>query len=309
MAAKNGWSFASPSWGLAAAGDGTGTALPFTYGGTVPGNYGMSEMRFTMPMGDQFWLRLRWHIPANYAHRHDTHLNITGALAAGWQIGDTVRGTDGVSAGVISLVDTSGVFLRFAAKSAYNEVWNGAVTKTTRSSTLTASGRNQWGANNKLLAIWTDGYSSTGLGSTIVWQTDSDWYDGSANSNITVAYTTGGNTVSGSPVSGGQLITPADYGKYMDIIFYGRFSSASGANNGVIRSFVRKQGQSAYAMVHNITNANMNKRSDVASNLQPWQSGYLMGWSNSGFDAQTTFSISKIDYFTSMPPELQGISP
>ncbi|WP_010465229.1 fibronectin type III domain-containing protein [Acidovorax radicis] len=310
LAAKNGWAFASTSWSLTPTADGSGLALPFTYAGVVPGNYGMSEMRFTMPPQDEFWLRVRWHIPANYGHRHDTELQIANATTAGWRVGDKVRGTDGVSEGVISQIGASNVFLRFAAKSAYNAVWAGTLTNTTRNSALTSTGRSQWAANNKLLAIWTDGYSSTGLGSTIVWQTDSDWYfSGGTHSIVTVGYTRGGNTVTGSVANGGALITPADYGKYMDIIFHGKFSTTPGAKNGVIRTFARKQGEAAYTMRHNITNADMDKRSDVAANLRQWRAGYLMGWANSGFDAATTFHISKIQVFGQQPADLMGVSP
>ncbi|MES2933237.1 MAG: hypothetical protein V4805_07095 [Pseudomonadota bacterium] len=312
LVAKNGWAFANPNWQLSSVPNGSGMALPFSYGAALPGNYAQSEMRFTMPHADQFWIRLRWHVPLNYLHRHDTHLDIVGAPAAGWQLGDIVRGTDGVSQGVISKVDASGVFLRFANKSAYDSVWKGSVTNLTRNSTLSSTGRGQWGANNKLLAMWADAYSGDGKGSTIVWQTDSDWYDGTKNSTITVGYSIGGNTgtsSSGGVAGGGILITPADYGKYMDLIFHGRFSSAPGAKDGVIRTFVRKQGEAKYAMRHNIINADMNKRSDVAAGLQQWQAGYLMGWSNSGYDAQTTFHISQLDYFDSMPAVLNGVSP
>ncbi len=310
LAAKNGWAFASTSWSLAPTPDGSGLGLPFTYPGVLPGNYGMSEMRFTMPPQDEFWLRVRWHIPAHYAHRHDTELQIANAAAAGWQVGDRVRGTDGVSEGVISRVDTSTVFLRFAAKAAFNSVWVGTLTNTTRNSALASTGRMQWGANNKLLAIWADGYSSAGLGSTMVWQTDSDWYfSGSTHSVVTVGYSKGGNTVTGAVANGGTLITPADHGKHMDIIFHGKFSTAPGAKNGVIRTFARKQGETAYTMHHNITNADMDKRSDVAAHLRQWRAGYLMGWANSGFDAASTFHISKIEVFAQRPADLAGVSP
>lgn len=309
LAAKNGWAFAS-NWSLTPTADGSGQALPFTYAGAVPGNYATSEMRFTMPPQDEFWLRVRWHIPANYGHRHDTQLKIDNAATAGWQVGDKVRGTDGASEGVISHIGASKVFLRFAAKSQYNAVWVGALTNTTRNSALTSTERSIWGANNKLLAIWADGYSAAGLGSTIVWQTDSDLnYSGGTHSIVTVGYSKGGNTGTGPVANGGALIRPTDYGKYMDIIFHGKFSTAPGAKNGVIRTFVRKQGESAYTMHHNITNADMDKRSDVAANLRQWRAGYLMGWANSGFDATTTFHISTIEVFGQQPADLMGVAP
>lgn len=308
---KGGWNFESTSWTLTAVPGGSGMGLPFAFPGVVPGVDDWTEMRFSMPPTDQFWIHLRWHIPSNYLHRHDTYLNIAGAQTAGWQIGDTVQGTDGVSQGTISLVDSTGVYLRFAAKSSWNDVWIGNVSNITRSNMQLSTGRAQMAANNKLLAMWADDYSAHGFGSTIVWQTDLDWPNdtGSHESIITVGYSVGGKTVTGAPASGGVLIGPADVGKYMDIIFNARFSTSPGANDGIIRTFVRKQGESTYTMRHNITNANMDKRSDVAPNLQQWQAGYLMGWSNSGYDTETTFHLSQIEYFDSLPSELIGISP
>lgn len=310
LESKGGWSFASTSWALTPIPGPSGVGLPFTYPGVVPGNYGWSEMRFTMPPTDQFWIHFRWHIPQNYAHRHDTRLDMSKAQSAGWQIGDTVQGTDGVSQGTISLVDGTGIYLRFAAKSSWNDVWIGSLTNITRSNTQISTHRSQWPANNKLLAVWADDYSAHGFGPTIIWGTDLDWPDsGSHQSTLTVGYSVGGQTVSGAPANSGFLIGPADAGKYIDIIFNGRFSTSPGANDGIIRTFVRKQGESTYSMRHNITNANMDKRSDVAPNLQQWQAGYLMGWSNSGYDAETTFHLSQIEYFDSLPSELIGISP
>lgn len=312
LAPKNGWAFASTAWSLTPTGDGAGPALPFSYAGVLPGNYGMSEMRFTMPPQDAFWLRLRLHVPANYAHRHDTELQIANAAAAGWQLGDRVRGTDGLSEGVISRVSERSVFLRFAAKSALNSVWVGTLTNIQRGSTLTSTGRMQWPTNNKLLAIWTDNYSAQGKGPTLIWGTELDWSGSRASrdSQLTVGYAVGGNTVSGAAAVGSlPLITPADAGKAIDIIFHGRFSSRPGAKDGVIRSFVRKQGQTAYTRVHNITNADLDKRSDVAAALQPWRAGYLMGWANSGYDEATTFHLSKIEVFDREPADLAGLSP
>lgn len=312
LAAKNGWAFASTGWPLTPTGDGAGPGLPFNYAGVLPGEYGMSEMRFTMPPQDAFWLRLRLHVPANYVHRHDTELQIAQAAAAGWQVGDRVRGTDGVSEGVISRIGASQVFLRFAAKSAFNAVWVGTLTNTTRASTLASTGRMQWATNNKLLAIWTDDYSAHGKGPTIIWSTELDWSGSRASrdSFLTVAHTTGGNTVSGAAaIASLPLIAAADVGKAMDIVFHGRFSSRPGAKDGVIRSFVRKQGQASYTMVHNITNADLDKRSDVPAALQPWRAGYLMGWANSGYDQATTFHLSKIEVFAQPPAELAGVTP
>jgi hypothetical protein len=310
LAAKNGWAFADANWRMTPSGDGAGMGLAFLYGGGLPGTDRTSELRFTMPPQDQFWMRFRWHIPANYAHRHDTRLAIANAPAAGWQLGDRVRGTNGVSKGVISRVDDTAVFLRFATDSWLNNVWTGTVTNVTRNSALTSTQRAQWPANNKLLALWTDGYSAQGLGPTIIWTTELAWPGIQARDTyLAMAHSKGGNTGTGPGASGGVLITPADRGTAIDLIVQARFSTSPGAKDGVIRTFVRKQGETAYVMRHNITNADLDKRSDVAPHLAQWRAGYLMGWANSGYDATTTFHITKLEVFSQQPAELNGVAP
>lgn len=306
LAAKGGWTFAEPNWALTPLAGGKGQGLPFQFTGTKPGNYGMREMRFTMPPADAFWLGFRWHIPADYHHRHDTHLDIVGADTAGWQIGDEVRGTVAEAKGVISQVDAKGVFLRYASRSYYNESWVGGITNLTRTSTLPSTGRSQWGANNKLLAIWADGYSAKGLGPTLIWQTDLHWGDGRKESFFTVGYSAGNHTVSRAPATAGVLVSEADRGKFIDIIFHGRFCSKPGAKDGVIRSWVRREGEKDYRKHHDIANAELDQRSDVPAGQQQWCNGYLMGWANSGFDRDTTFHMSRLTWSGSEPAELSG---
>jgi hypothetical protein len=303
IAPKNGWVFSNPNWPMGPLPGGGGNSMPFTYGAEPAGEDGWSEHRFAMPSADEFWIRLRWHVPANYHHRVDTYLEISNAYAAGWRVGDIVRGRDGTSQAAISRITSTIVWLRDAPKSYNNDVWLGQLTNLTRSTTLTSTVRRREPVNNKLLAIWCDDYSSHGKGSTIVWQTD-HWTDNTENVVLTVGYSVGNNTVTGGVVDGGILIRPADYGKYMDIIFHGKFSTSQGANNGIIRSWVRKEGQTGYTRFHNITNANMNKPTNVPASEQFWKRGYLMGWSNSGFDQTTTFHLSKIEYYNALPAVL-----
>ena len=119
---------------------------------------------------------------------------------------------------------------------------------------------------------------------------------------LTVGYSTGNRTVTGPVVDGGLLLTPADRGKFIDLIFHGKFSTSPGANDGIIRSWVRKKNQPAYIAFHNITDARLDKPSAVPASEQFWKRGYLMGWSNSGFDQETTFHLSQIEYYQSRPP-------
>lgn len=305
LSPRGGWVFHESRWELATIPGADGAVgLPFRYPGVEPGGYGMSEMRFSMARGSGFWISFRWHVPANYHHRHDTRLEIALAQRAGWALGDTVVGTDGTSWGVISQQDSTGVFLRYALKSAHNEIWNGMVRNRTRNASATASGRSQWPANNKLLAVWADDYSARGTGSTIIWGTDLDWYSGEKASLITVGYSVGGKTVSGSPASGGILIRPQDTGKWIDLVFHGQFSSRDGARDGIVETWFQRQGEASWTKALDIRDANLNRPTGVADSLRTWGYGYLMGWANSGFDQTTTFHLSRIEHGLARPAHL-----
>lgn len=305
LAPREGWVFHNAGWELEAVPGTTGTkGLPFRYPGVGPGEYGMSEMRFSMARGDDFWISLRWHVPANYQHRHDTRLAIPPGQRVGWVLGDTIVGTDGTSWGTISGLDSTGIFLRFARKSYYDQVWNGTVRNRNRDMVATASGRSQWPTNNKFLAVWTDEYSGRGTGSTIVWCTELDWASEDKGSHITVAYSTGGGTGSGAPVSGGVLVRPQDVGKWIDLVFHGRFPSREGLRDGVVETWFRREGEPAWTKAHDIRDAALARPVGFPDSLRNWGRGYLMGWANSGYDQPTTFHISRIEHGLTRPAHL-----
>lgn len=170
LAPKNGWRFSATNWNLLTIPNTNTVGLPFAFIGKPPGNYATREMRFTPPSADEFWLKFRLHIPVNYAHRFDVRIDTPDASLQGWQVGDRVQGADGQSEGIVSEVDGTGIFLRNPVSWWANAVWVGTIRNLTRNTTATSTQRVGWSSNNKLLAMWADGYSSKGLGSTIVWE-------------------------------------------------------------------------------------------------------------------------------------------
>ncbi len=316
LAPKGGWSFDSSNWPITAVAGSYFKGLEFTYGGAAPGIYTTSELRFKTPHNDQFWVQFRLHVPSNYAHRFDTKLDITGDSLQGWQVGDQIRAADGVTVGVISGVVltqtdgvTPGIFLRNPPSFWDNGVWVGSVHNLTRSKSATSTARAFWSNNNKLFAMWADGYSAKGLGPTIAWEmwaSDTPSNQTSKQTDVTVHYSRGDYVGANSHVgaSNGPFIALSDAGKYIDVVVHGKFTSAKGAKDGVIETWVRKESATGFTRVHHITDADMDKRSDIEPALQQWQHGYLMGWSNSSFDQDTTFHISKLKYAKERPAEL-----
>jgi hypothetical protein len=313
LTAKNGWRF-HENWALEPV-PGTATmGLPFAYRATADGVYpNNAEMRFDMPAQSALWLRVRLHEPANYVMRHNTEINVANAAAAGWRVGDQLLAHDGVSKGSISSVTPTSVFVRWAEKSAY-DIWGSAsatrtIRNTTNNTALNSTGKSVWGGD-KIMALWVDEYSQAGTGPTVILGVTSDWTFGSSKDAVLTA----GWRASGSPsdssriqvggIPGGKLFTEAHRGKYLDLVVHVRFSSQPRAKDGIVQTWVRYEGESAYTLRHDIRNADMDRPPNLAGDRQLWQKGYLMGYSNSGYDDATTFHISQIELFASKPADL-----
>ncbi|MFN7152226.1 MAG: fibronectin type III domain-containing protein [Acidovorax sp.] len=315
LAAKNGWRFHS-NWALSPVPGANAMGLPFTYQGTADGVYpNNAEMRFDMPAQSALWLRVRLHEPTNYVHRHNTSIDVANAAAAGWRVGDQLLAHDGVSKGTISSITPTSVFVRWAEKSAY-DIWGNSsairtIRNTTNNTALNSTRKSVWDGS-KIMALWVDGYSQAGTGPTVILGLNSDWTFGSSKDPLlTAGYTAtaGTSRTSVGGITGGKLFTAAHRGKYLDLAVHVRFSSQPRAKDGVIQTWVRYEGEAAYTLRHNIRNADMDRPLNLAGDRQLWQKGYLMGWSNVGFDEETTFHISKIEVFGQQPADLMGVTP
>ncbi|MES2582419.1 MAG: hypothetical protein V4627_06850 [Pseudomonadota bacterium] len=325
LASKGDWSFANTQWTLSTV-PGTATkGMEFSCPASLPGTYCSPEQRFAMPASSSVWIKFRLHVPAQYAHRFDTFVGIPAAAMQNWQIGDQVRATDGQTQGVISAVvltpsgdvSETGVFLRNPHNAWSNDLWVGTLRNMTRNAAAVSTSRAMWAGNRKLLALWTDGYSAHGLGSSVVWE----FWNASApdnqtatGSDLAVHYSSGNYTGAGPHLGATSFITAADRGKYIDVMVHVQLSSTAGAKNGVLQTWLRRQGQGQFTQIHNITDADMDPRpkgNRAESNfvgspadLQPFQRGYLMGWQNAGYDQAVGFHISRVDYYQQRPVEL-----
>ena len=307
-ASKNGFSFGQSDWTIPTIPGSTTKGMNFLFYGVPPFEDRIVQQNFYFPPRDQFWFHFRLHIPPNYEHRSDTYLQVgAGAQAFGWQVGDVIRGSDGVtSGGTISGFASDGVYLRNAKLNNRNDIWEGTITNVTRGTTRNSTQRLTDSNNNKLLAIWTDGYSGAGLGPTLVWEfwaADLNATPYVPGSDLCVHYARGNHTGASAHEGCGTFITNSDRGKYIDIMVYAKFTTGPGAMNGIITTWLKREGQSTYSQMSNVTNADIDKKGTDANpgQLVSWNQGYLMGHSNSGYDTDTEFFISRITYYDSDP--------
>ena len=157
-------------------------------------------------------------------------------------------------------------------------------------------------SNNKLFAIWMDGYSTAGDGPTVVW---GPWSDGAEGSTVAGGWSEGGNTVTGSQIPPAPFITyPDDQGRWMHLIFHLQAATNETSNDGVIQMYRKWDGDSSYSQIHNITNANI---PSPPGGPNGWASGYILGWANATYEEDTewlvdNFVISKTSLIDTPPP-------
>lgn len=286
-------------------GSGGELGLEFAFAATPPTGDSTAEQRYSFAPGREVYQSIRLQIPSNFSHRTSMGLVVASAAElTGWVAGDTIVGVDGASRGQLSLIEPSGagarVWLRNADNSASNAHWVGTVRNERLARSATAVERLGDTSNNKLWAVWMDDYSSHGFGPTVLWEF---WSNGRDGSDLAVHWSSGMMTGGGPHMMVLPFIDPArDRGRAIDLVVHVVASSARGAGDGVVELWVRRDGESGFAQFHRITNAEIAPPTEAAATARAWQRGYLMGWSNSGYDAETIFRISRFEHWGARRP-------
>lgn len=145
--------------------------------------------------------------------------------------------------------------------------------------------------NNKLLALWMDGYEGYGDGPTVVWQFRRSGSDGSSISRLYHWSPDTGSSGrhSGEKSGNGSFINvPEDQGRWMHLVFRVVASSSTTANDGVIQTWRRWADEDEYDMLHDQDDARLGFPN---SNVSGFSAGYLMGWANAPYAENTEFLI------------------
>jgi hypothetical protein len=141
-------------------------------------------------------------------------------------------------------------------------------------------------SNNKLFALWMDGYSSKGAGPTVIWEF---WHDGSGGSRLAYHYSPGGHRTAGTHRQEKAFITyPDDQGRWMQIVMHVKAASAASANDGIIQLYRRWENENSFTLLHDDKGANIAAPANASAG---WRAGYFMGWSNAGYAAPTEWFL------------------
>lgn len=158
-------------------------------------------------------------------------------------------------------------------------------------------------ANNKgFLYLWSGQYGSPsgpGMGPNF-WPASSS--DGASSASFYIWGPIDKHYWSNWPVWSGIPIETSDIGKWMEVVLHYKYATAAN-NDGVAEIWKKSQGKDRVKILE-ITDGNWYQAGQPG-----FDQGYLLGWSNSGFDEETKIYIDNIIFSDSAADVLNPPSP
>ena len=144
-------------------------------------------------------------------------------------------------------------------------------------------------ANDKFLAVYCDGYSAAGDGSTAVLEL---WPDGSGNVNLRLLWSEGAYQGGVPELPQVNFINlPADQGKWMTVLVHIKPSTTRTSSDGVLEVFRKWDGESSYTQLLSTATA---KFILPTTGYQGLAQGKIMGWANALYAAQTDWIVDNV---------------
>lgn len=147
-------------------------------------------------------------------------------------------------------------------------------------------------SNNKLLVMWSKDYKDMGNRQSLYY-----WASAAAPGSSTMSYVpTRGNHLGTGPVI---VNVPQDRGKWIEYTLHWKRASGPEKDDGVVQLWAQKD-ESPTTLVfddHKVKNWGPDFGKDPNYNFL--DQGYLMGWSNSGYDSETSFYIDDVTFSSS----------
>lgn len=148
--------------------------------------------------------------------------------------------------------------------------------------------------NNKFFALWMDGYSQHGEGPTIVWNF---WRQDDTDDSV-FTYSVGET----AQPSGGHhaeyrdfIRSPEDQGRWMQVVLYAKMSTSDGALDGESRIWRRWEDEAGFTLIAETTDKDFSPPPDGPLG---WHAGYVLGWSNPGYDEDTEWLLDGFELST-----------
>ncbi|WP_148862577.1 hypothetical protein [Marinobacter fonticola] len=187
-------------------------------------------------------------------------------------------------------VGKSWVEQRFQIGEAHPEIWMSFWLRVpTNYSHPTVAGASD---NQKLFALWMDGYSTKGEGSTVSMEFRGS---GGGSSYFYGKISPGGYKGTGGDRGAAPFIeVPGDRGKWMHLVVHAVSETSAGAADGVMEVWRKWEGNAEYVKTHDLKNQPIS----LSSSVKGFSRGYLMGWANAPYPVTTDFLLDDFELST-----------
>lgn len=148
-------------------------------------------------------------------------------------------------------------------------------------------------ANNKFFALWMDGYSQEGDGSTFWLSLENA---GSGNSNLAFTSSKGYFNASMGMQQGTPFINATrDRGRWMSVVIHLKCQSSDGNIDGVVETWRRWKNEASYTKIHSANNVNLRV---PPGGPNGFKMGYLFGWANGEYLEDTEWLVDDFEVST-----------
>ncbi|MEJ2611416.1 MAG: hypothetical protein P8179_15370 [Candidatus Thiodiazotropha sp.] len=153
------------------------------------------------------------------------------------------------------------------------------------------------GDPNKLFALWMDGYSQAGDGSTFWLSMWRDWHINPSDSLLAFTYSLGGNTSSVAFKQEVPFIKTSDSGRWMQMVIHIKAESSPGSSDGVVQTFRRWNDETSFTTIHSSSSVPLKI---PVGGPKGFKAGYILGWANAAYTEDTEWLMD--DFILSTTP-------
>lgn len=167
--------------------------------------------------------------------------------------------------------------------------------------------------NQKLFALWMDGYSAHGDGSTITLEFRPDGSNEAGSSVFYANVGKGRSNITGGDIGIHPFITvPSDRGRWMNLVIRVVAESSEDESDGILEVWRKWEDESSYTQTQDLDGLPIRIPSDGPNGFKK---GYLMGWANGAYSEDTEFLLDDFTLSTESllkskpcPPVTDGAS-
>ncbi|WP_108867228.1 hypothetical protein [Aquimarina aquimarini] len=271
------------------------SGLKFIYGPNDVNKDSWQEQRFHLGNDySELWIKYDLYIPQNFHHRSPVKIKLETSTPD-VQIGDTLIKVKNESGSYsIPNQENWGIIKHISADTlmvdqlpSYYTFLDTNEFKNKRTGTISKIAKNiGYSNNNKFLVLWQGDYGHASSGNTINLST---WYSYRGNSRLSYSPAKDQGTWQLGHQFGeiDFFDKETDLGKWMEIVIHTKIASDAN-NDGILE--VSKNGKQFFSIT------DLANHSQLGYNY--FQYGYLLGWSNSGFDEETILYIDNVEFST-----------